>query len=107
MIPTTNTTIESLEKLKVQGNPNSTCHECGKQTGKRFNMQTMKFESIFLYRDVRGFMVCNLCKEKGLLMQRKKMTKAEKKRFKKMKREMNAALHLPHVTLDREGKVVE
>lgn len=60
-----------------------------------------------LYKDARGFSVCKGCKDKGMLIEKKKMNKSQKRQFKKMKLEMSQMTNIPHVTLDANGKVVQ
>lgn len=82
------------------------CYHCHKKPGVRaFNIEVMSTASIFLYADARGFSVCNLCKEKGLLMQKRKLGKKEKKIFKKMQRELGAFSQVKSITLDAKGNV--
>lgn len=82
------------------------CYYCHKKPGRKFDMDVMTVLSVFLYVDVRGYAVCNFCKEKGLLMKERKMTKKEKKNFKKMQRELGAFSKVESITLDAKGNVV-
>lgn len=83
------------------------CFHCHRKPGCRFNIDTMQEEKIFLYVDARGFSVCNYCKDAGLLIKKRKLTKKEKKIARQMQNEINAAAQIPHVTLDAKGRKVE
>lgn len=97
MVPTSNTKQKKPDPiLDRKINVLNECNFCGNIPG---------IPGIFLLADVRGFKVCNECRDKGLLISEAKMTKKEKKLAKKMRLDM-AGMKLPHVTLDRKGNVV-
>lgn len=88
--------------------PLNQCHNCGRRNGKYQNIVTQEVEGLFLIGDARGYKVCNFCAKLGHLMKPQKITKAEKKRLKKMKLEMMSfqMLSKQSITLDVHGNKV-
>jgi hypothetical protein len=82
------------------------CFHCGIRPGKYFNKLTQKNVGIFLYADARGFRCCNLCKEKGLYIGKRRMGKKEKKEWQILRREFTKVKDIKHITLDAKGNEV-
>ena len=83
------------------------CFHCHRKPGARFNIDKMQEEKVSLYVDARGFSCCNYCKDQGLLLKKRKLTKKEKKLARQMQNEINVAAKIPHVTLDAKGRKIE
>ena len=82
------------------------CWECGVFPGKYTHKITQKIVGVYLRNDSRGGKICNLCVDKGLGFFERKLNKKEKKKMKKMRREMVAAQNIPHITIDAKGNTV-
>jgi hypothetical protein len=82
------------------------CRRCGIRAGKYTKKDTGETVGVFLLKDKRGFMICNLCKDAGFFVEATKMTKGEKKKFKKLKHMIQGMRGIPHVTLDAQGNEV-
>jgi hypothetical protein len=88
-------------------NPLNQCRRCGIKPGKFIDKDTQGKVGVFLLTDARGGKTCNLCAKEGYHIGKKKLTKAEKKQFKKLQREMVKIPDIKHITLDAKGNKVE
>jgi hypothetical protein len=84
------------------------CMNCNKRAGQRLDPVTAELSGAYLIKDARGFKLCSICIKRNpeLLMKEQKLTKVEKKRFKKFKREVMLPKELKHITVDAKGNVV-
>lgn len=99
--------IQEAAKIKQEiWNRNNACKHCARTPGKYQDKVSQKVIGVFMYADERGFMVCNLCAEMGLLINKKKMTKSERRQFKQFRREVGNAKDIKHITLDVKGQQV-
>lgn len=85
--------------------PLNQCHECKRFAGK-YNTHEGGTVGIFLMNDSRGWKCCNLCAAAGLIIRSQKMNKSEKRKFKKMKLEIQQMRNIPHITLDAQGNKI-
>lgn len=83
------------------------CRRCGIRAGAYIKKDTQERIGVYLLVDARGFKICNLCASEGYLVKKTKMNKSEKRKFKKMRQEMNKVKDIKHVTLNAKGEVVE
>lgn len=100
------TTLSEFSENKPEIDPLNECRWCSSKAGKYINKKTLNITRVWLFTDAREFPVCNLCKDKGLLIPRRKYSKSEKKKMKRMRFELSKVRNIPHVTLDSQGKVV-
>lgn len=83
------------------------CRRCGIRGGKFIEKDTGEKVGVYLLSDARGYKICNLCKDAGFYVGKRKMTKIEKKKFKALKRNLSQGIGLESLTVDAKGERVK
>jgi hypothetical protein len=99
--------IEETERSSILKDLQNRCAACGMKAGSWKNKETGVIVKVFLINDSRQVKICNNCAKEGKLIKKHKLTKAEKKKFKKLKREIKMVKDIPHITLNAKGEVVK
>lgn len=109
MTPTAAGTLEAPKTFKENVppfDPLNQCRECKIWAGKYEKKVTRESVGIYLRNDARGGKICNMCVDRGLGVFKTKMNKSDKRREKKMRREMQNMMNIPHITVDAKGRKV-